>query len=325
MELIDRYLQAVKFALPQAQRDDIVNELRDSILSQIEEKEATLGRPLNEAEQVELLKKLGSPTHLASSYGKQQYLIGGNMFPIYWKVLKWALGLAFLVHAASSIAMAAAGKPFIESLGVLFRYPSAALTVFAWVTLIFAAMGFFGAKFGTDDHWDPRKLPPLVKQSPRKSRFELIAQLVIQTIFGVWWLAGLHYQYLIFGPGVAFFRFGPIWQTIYPLFVVTVVVDLSFTAAMYVRPQWTQGRNVTRVVMSALGLVVLYFLITAPELFVAAEANAAEFQPVAKIINSGVHLGLIIAAIMNIVNVVRGLARLIWQKLGGAHPAAAGM
>src|SRR6476660_4131611 len=133
MELIDRYLQAVKFALPQAQRDDIVNELRDSILSQIEEKEATLGRPLNEGEQVELLQKLGSPTHLASSYRKQQYLIGGSMFPIYWKVLKFALGIAFLVHAASSIAMAAAGKSFMESLGVLFRYPSAALTVFAWV------------------------------------------------------------------------------------------------------------------------------------------------------------------------------------------------
>ena len=43
MEMIDRYLQAVKFSLPRAQRDDIIKELRDSILSQIEEKEAVLG------------------------------------------------------------------------------------------------------------------------------------------------------------------------------------------------------------------------------------------------------------------------------------------
>jgi len=50
MEMIDRYLQAVKFALSPAQRDDIIKELRDSILSQVEEKEATLGRPLNEDE-----------------------------------------------------------------------------------------------------------------------------------------------------------------------------------------------------------------------------------------------------------------------------------
>ncbi len=55
MELIERYLQAVKFALPASQQDDIVKELRDSILSQIEEQESELGRRLSEGEQVELL------------------------------------------------------------------------------------------------------------------------------------------------------------------------------------------------------------------------------------------------------------------------------
>ena len=106
MELIERYLQAVKFALPQEQRDDIIKELRDNILSQIEEKEAELGHPLSEDEQVELLKKLGSPMHLASRYRKQQHMIGATMFPIYWKVLKASLGLAFLVLVVASIATA---------------------------------------------------------------------------------------------------------------------------------------------------------------------------------------------------------------------------
>jgi hypothetical protein len=72
MEMIERYLQAVKFALPPAQRDDIIKELRDSILSQVEEKEATLGRAPSEGEQAELLKKLGSPMDLAGRYRKQQ-------------------------------------------------------------------------------------------------------------------------------------------------------------------------------------------------------------------------------------------------------------
>ena len=40
MELMDRYLQAVRFALPKSQRDDIVQELKDSLLSQIEERES---------------------------------------------------------------------------------------------------------------------------------------------------------------------------------------------------------------------------------------------------------------------------------------------
>ena len=147
------------------------------------------------------------------------------MFPIYWKVLKASLGLAFLVLVGASVATAAAGKTLMESLGVLFRYPSVALMTFAWITLAFSALEFFGGRLRLKDTWDPRKLPPLVKESPRKSQFELIAQLVVQTIFSVWWLAGLHYQYLILGPGVAYLRFGPVWQSIYPLFVVTVLVD----------------------------------------------------------------------------------------------------
>jgi hypothetical protein len=81
MEMIDRYLQAVKFALPKAQRDDIIKELRDSILSQTEEQEAALDRPLSEDEQAELLKKLGSPMQLASRYRKQQHMIGAIIFP----------------------------------------------------------------------------------------------------------------------------------------------------------------------------------------------------------------------------------------------------
>jgi hypothetical protein len=328
MEMIDRYLQAVKFALPQAERDDIIKELRDSILSQIEEKEATLGRPLNEDEQAELLKRLGSPLQLASRYRKQQYLIGATMFPIYWKVLKTSLALAFVVLAAASIATAAAGKTLTESLGVLFRYPSVALMTFAWITMVFSALEFFGARLHmrshTKDRWDPRKLPALVKTDPRKSRFELIAQLVTQILFSLWWLAGLHYQYLIFGPGIAFLRFGPVWQTIYPLFVVLVVVDLSLTASRMTWPQWTHGGQVTRLVMSALGIVVLYFLIGAPDLFVASNANTPQLQALAKNLNLGVHVGLTVAMLVNIYNVVKESARLIGRSLGRVLQATVG-
>ena len=75
-----------------------MQELKDSILSQVEEKEAALGRPLNEDELVEILKTMGSPAKLASRYREQQGLIAPTVMPIYWKVLKAALGLTFLVR-----------------------------------------------------------------------------------------------------------------------------------------------------------------------------------------------------------------------------------
>lgn len=44
MELLDRYLHAVKFWLPRQHQEDLAAELREDIQSQIEEKEAALGR-----------------------------------------------------------------------------------------------------------------------------------------------------------------------------------------------------------------------------------------------------------------------------------------
>jgi hypothetical protein len=324
MEMIDRYLQAVGLALPAAQRDDIIKELRDSILSQTEEREAVLGRPLGEDEQVELLKKLGSPWQLASRYRKQRHLIGAALFPIYGKVLRASLGLAFLVLAIASIATAAAGKTFSSSLAVLFRYPGVALMTFAWITLAFAALEYFGARFKVSERWDPRRLPPLGKADTRKSQFELIAQLAVQTVFGVWWLAGLHYQYLILGPGFAFLRFGPIWHTVYPLFVVLVTVDLALTASRFAWPQWRQGGAISRLVMSVLGLVVLGLLINTPDLFVPSDPGTPQLQSLAKTIQYGANLGLIAAAVVSVFNIVRESVRLLAHRLGRVHQAAVG-
>ena len=42
MDLIERYLHAVKTHLPPAQQDDVVAELREDLQSRIEEREAEL-------------------------------------------------------------------------------------------------------------------------------------------------------------------------------------------------------------------------------------------------------------------------------------------
>jgi hypothetical protein len=86
-------------------------------------------------------------------------------------------------------------------------------------------------------------------------------------------------------------------------------------------PQWAQGRSVSRLVMSALGLVVLYFLINASELFLPADASASQMQALAKGINTGVHLGLVTAAVVNVVNIGVESVRLVGRKLAQVHQA----
>src|SRR5579863_1669379 len=99
MELLDRYLQAVKKHLPSKRQDDIAAELRANMEAQLEDKEAELGRTLTQGEMEDWLRQMGSPMMVAARYQPQQYLIGPALFPIYLYVLKMAMLWAVLVYA----------------------------------------------------------------------------------------------------------------------------------------------------------------------------------------------------------------------------------
>ena len=84
MNLIEEYLRAVAALLPRGQRDDIVAELRDTILSRKEEREAALGRPLTSDEIEALLREIGHPVVVAARYGEgPQHVVGPMLYP-YW-------------------------------------------------------------------------------------------------------------------------------------------------------------------------------------------------------------------------------------------------
>lgn len=121
MDLLDRYLQAVKKHLPWQRQDDIVAELRANLESQLEDKEAALGRSLTIGEAEDWLREMGPPIQVAARYQPQQFLIGPSVFPTYWFVLRmallWGTGIYSLVSAVQIFAApaptaAAYWKPF---------------------------------------------------------------------------------------------------------------------------------------------------------------------------------------------------------------------
>lgn len=61
MDLPERYLHAVRRALPAAKADDIVAELRDILATRQEEREEALGRPLDEDETAAMLRNSAIP------------------------------------------------------------------------------------------------------------------------------------------------------------------------------------------------------------------------------------------------------------------------
>jgi hypothetical protein len=316
MELIDRYLQSVKWMLPRKQQDDVARELSDEILSQVEEKEHALGRPLTDDEQAALLKQLGHPMLLASRYRKERYLIDPSIFAIYWMVLRLVLLVTLFGMAVGAVAVAATGQGLGKALRILFQYPFVAISVFAWVTIVFVVLDIIQVKFNFFDKWDPRTLPKLTKREPKQSMTESVAALVFGAIFGIWWLVGLKHQFWIFGPGVAFVHFAPVWQTLYPLFVVMVVADLVRHTIDVVRPDWERGRVAFLLFFRAMNLVLLGFLLNANELIVPADSSNAELQKVFNGINHVSHLCLIVVVVMTVAQIAWDAYRYFFRGPG---------
>ena len=149
MDLLERYLQSVRYFLPRAQRDDILKELSENIRSQIDDKEAELGRPLTETELAAIIKQHGSPLLAASGYRQAplRHLIGPVLFPFYWFVLKVLFWIGLAVCALSSIALISSGQPIRDLFSGLLGFMHAALPAFGWITFLFAALDFLNAKF----------------------------------------------------------------------------------------------------------------------------------------------------------------------------------
>ena len=59
MDMVERYLEAVAAQLSADEREDIVAELRDLILSRFEAKEEELGRALTDDEKEAILREIG--------------------------------------------------------------------------------------------------------------------------------------------------------------------------------------------------------------------------------------------------------------------------
>src|SRR5579864_2821946 len=162
MELLNRYLQAVKFWLPRAQQDDIVTELGEDIRSEIEERERELGRELHRTETEEILKQRGRPLLVAEKYLPQRFLIGPILFPAYWFVLKLVLACYILPWVAvwgGFMTLDTSYRIQHSGLGIArdaFTLWQIALTAFTVVTVVFAVLERIKDQSWLLEKWSPR-------------------------------------------------------------------------------------------------------------------------------------------------------------------------
>jgi hypothetical protein len=218
MELIDRYLQAVRFWLPKNQKQDIIAELSEDIRSQVEDREADLGRKLNQTEVAELLQQRGRPVLVANRFLPQESLIGPTLFTIYKFVLKMVALFYMLPWILMWIVIGLSRAHSDQDLGSTFGsfWTSFWSMVFFWigaVTIVFAVLERVQAKSKFMEKWDPRKLPP-VRDPNRIKLSNSVGEVTINIVLCTWWLwwAGGHlYPSLVHFPGITV-TLAPVWR-----------------------------------------------------------------------------------------------------------------
>jgi len=248
MDLIERYLQQVRFWLP-AGHEDLVAEWAEDLRCQADEAEARLGRPLTEADTAELLKRLGSPLEAAGRIVPASPWLDPALTMLYRFVLKvvllYALPAVFAVLALPAALLSR--HPLAEVAGAMESFVNSEVYALGVVTLVFLALQHFRPRLLAQ--WDPRRLPPLslprgLKPVPRASS---VAEIIFGLLFAGWWIeAGARLPVAWSSRLGAIPPTGPLWAELRGIWFAPILVlalaNVAVAALCLARPHLSRFR-----------------------------------------------------------------------------------
>jgi hypothetical protein len=256
MDLITRYLAAIRRNLPAGNADDIVAELRDALASRIEDREEALGRPLAPGEIEALIKDFGHPLVVAARFRGRQWLIGPDVFPFYLSVARIVLLAIAGVQAAIGLVQLLFGDrdPLQLLLQTIGGLCVSLLVSLAIVTLIFALLERTGFPAEHIGNWSPTQLADVEDREP--ARWESAAEVALGIAFLLWWTGIVS---LPFAAGAASFRIepAPIFAQLYWPILILATVRLVHNLIQWLRPRWTLLRGLIGGATAIAGLVLL--------------------------------------------------------------------
>jgi hypothetical protein len=330
MQLLDRYLTAIKFWLPKAQRDDIISELAANLQAEIDDRVSELGRPLTNDEVAILLNQHGSPILVASRYrfesrtvtfGRQ--IIGPILFPFYWVALKITLVLLILQAILPVVLFHTDGPVFADLGHAVVRFFRFSLPVLLLVTVAFALLDYALRKFRLIEKWsgdwDSRKLPSSERQEKQVRRSSSVAGIILQSIIVIWWWNHGNVPAVVITNAGAQVHLAPVFGTLYVPILIIFVINLVQHCVNLIEPNWRWLPSLTGFVTSVAALVILYPLLYTSPLISIFDRNgvpismseAAEIQKVLWVAMVSLWIGIAVAAAI----FAWSLARLPWKTI----------
>lgn len=292
LDLIERYLQFIRFWLPKKQRDEIVAELSDDLYTQVEERESELGHSLTEDDVVGILKRRGSPVRVAAGFLPKRLLIGPVLFPVYVFVLK--LGLYYIAALIAIWAGMVAFSPDFRAqhLGVgLVRDCDTLwhifINLFGLITLVFAVIERVQSRHLGE--WDPRKLPKTAKE---KFRTQNIVDLVFNAGYVVVW-AALGYYLPNFENRFSLVHLDFYYWSILALSLVNLAQQITNVA----RPEWQWLKPATLLTTTFGSLLICLRVMRLQPLMRVKEGADSASLLMAGVVNQMLHWFMVVLAV----------------------------
>ena len=302
MDLLDRYLAAVGRELPEAQRADVVAELRDDLLSMIEAEEDRLGRPQTRAELEAMLVAFGHPLQVAGRYRKVQHLIGPDIFPFWWAWLRAALIIVATVYVVLAAVQAFSRGDFRHFLqGIDVSLVEVLVFTFGAVTLAAAAVERWGGKAKVLTQWKPSELPPVRGKPP--SQFERVLELAMSLVFLGWWAGVVHFRNWM--PNDVRLEMAQVWAAWFWPILVYAVFECFCRFVALVRPGRVRSILVLNIVRRLTAAAILGAVVQAGHFVNVVGAPEA--------VQATVDRGMVIGFSLGVLGCVLGAAKDAWR------------
>ncbi len=269
MKLVEKYLYAIGRQLPNRGKEEIITELRSTLLDTIE---GSYGSEATEDEISQVLKSFGSPSEVAKEYGKSRFVIHPAVTDLYWLIVKivffamlGAFAIIFVVGLFSGV-QEMGSIPF-GLLSILTNGVNASLTSMGMITLIFAFISKYMQEKTLTDEWDPKQLDELPSDKEAVSAVGTAGGIVFALIFMILFNLypdimniptqilrdnGLSLVHTI--DMVVFRTYLPVLNTIW---VFTIFVDIY----TLIRMAKTKSVRVMHIILSC-GAIGLFYLMT---------------------------------------------------------------
>ena len=330
MNLIDRYVREIGRKLPQKSRTDIEKEIRSAVEDMLEDRGKKDGRAADEEMTIAVLKEYGNPETVAASYLPEQYLIGPQLFPIFWLVTKIVFAvLTTLTVIAMGFALFGSNATPAEFWGDLFKllgqYFSGMMAAFGNIVLVFALIQRFASGWefhekDEDKDWNPRDLPD-VEDADQVKIGEHVAEMVFIVLGLI--LFNFYPQYIgiygftdnqrFFAPLLsnAFFSYMP-W--------INLLWGLQFALDVWLVQQrrWQFGSRLMLMAVKAGNAVLAYAMLKGPTIVgLTSDVLVSEMhftadaaQSLASIIAQVVKWGLIIGIVAGAVDAIKAFVQM---------------